>query len=503
MELLQHVAFGFSVALEPANLLACFVGVFVGTLIGVLPGIGSVATMSLLLPVTFAMSPTASIIMMAGIYYGAMYGGSTTSILVNIPGEAASVVTCLDGYQMARQGRAGPALGIAAFGSFIAGTLAVAGIMLLAPPLARVALNFGPPEIFALLLIGFTMITHLASGSKLRAVAMALLGLVLGTVGLDPITATPRFTWQSVTLSDGIGLVPMIMGLFGIAEVLLNLEHGIKHEVFETRIRGLLPTRQDWKDSAAPIARGSVLGFGLGILPGIGSIIPTFISYALEKRVSKHPERFGTGTIEGVAGPEAANNAATGGAMIPLLTLGIAPNVVMAVLLGAFLIHGVQPGPLLIKEHPNIFWGVITSMYVGNLMLLILNLPLIGLWVQLLKVPYAILFPLILLFCVIGVYDVSGNVWDVVIMLVFGVVGYLMRKLHYEPAPLVLAFVLGRLAEESFRQSLLLSRGSLAILVERPLAGALLGTAAVIAVAPFVIGRLRSGLRALDAAEGA
>jgi len=503
VELLQHVAFGFSVALEPANLLACFVGVFVGTLIGVLPGIGSVATMSLLLPVTFAMSPTASIIMMAGIYYGAMYGGSTTSILVNIPGEAASVVTCLDGYQMARQGRAGPALGIAAFGSFIAGTLAVAGIMLLAPPLARVALNFGPPEIFALLLIGFTMITHLASGSKLRAVAMALLGLVLGTVGLDPITATPRFTWQSVTLSDGIGLVPMIMGLFGIAEVLLNLEHGIKHEVFETRIRGLLPTRQDWKDSAAPIARGSVLGFGLGILPGIGSIIPTFISYALEKRVSKHPERFGTGTIEGVAGPEAANNAATGGAMIPLLTLGIAPNVVMAVLLGAFLIHGVQPGPLLIKEHPNIFWGVITSMYVGNLMLLILNLPLIGLWVQLLKVPYAILFPLILLFCVIGVYDVSGNVWDVVIMLVFGVVGYLMRKLHYEPAPLVLAFVLGRLAEESFRQSLLLSRGSLAILVERPLAGALLGTAAVIAVAPFVIGRLRSGLRALDAAEGA
>jgi putative tricarboxylic transport membrane protein len=503
VELIQQIGFGLSVALEPANLFACFVGVFVGTLIGVLPGIGPVATMSLLLPVTFAMSPTASIIMMAGIYYGAMYGGSTTSILVNIPGEAASVVTCLDGYQMARRGRAGPALGICAFGSFIAGTLSVVGIMLLAPPLARIALTFGPPEIFALLLIGFTMVTHLASGSKLKAVAMAFLGLLLGTVGLDPITATPRFTHGSITLSDGVGLVPMIMGLFGISEVLLNIARGIKQQVFETTIRGLLPTRQDWKDSTAPIARGSVLGFFLGILPGIGSIIPTFISYSLEKRVSRQPERFGTGVIQGVAGPEAANNAATGGSMIPLLTLGIAPNVVMAVLLGAFLIHGVQPGPLLIKEHPQIFWGVITSMYVGNAMLLVLNLPLIGLWVQLLKVPYAILFPLILLFCLVGVYGVSGNVWDVVIMLVFGVIGYLMRALHYEPAPLVLAFVLGRLAEESIRQSLLLSRGSLAILVERPLAGVLLATALVIAIAPLVFGRLRSGLRALGLAENA
>ena len=490
-------------ALTPPNLLACFVGAVLGTIVGVLPGLGPAAAMALVLPLTIKLGPTAGLIMLAGIYYGAMYGGSTTSILVNIPGEAASVVTCLDGYAMARQGRAGPALGIAAFGSFIAGTFSVVGLMLLAPPLARVALSFGPPEIFALLLIGFTMVTHLASGSKLRAVAMALLGLLLGTVGLDPITATPRFTWGSVTLSDGVGLVPMIMGLFGIAEVLLNIEQGIKQEVFQTRIRGLLPTRQDWKDSAAPIARGSVLGFVLGILPGIGAIIPTFISYALEKRVSRHPEKFGTGMIAGVAGPEAANNAATGGSMIPLLTLGIAPNVVMAVLLGAFLIHGVQPGPLLIKEHPHIFWGVITSMYVGNVMLLILNLPLIGLWVQLLNVPYVILFPLILLFCVIGVYDVSGNSWDVVIMLAFGVVGYLMRKLRYEPAPLVLAFVLGRLAEESIRQSLLLSRGSLAILLERPLAGTLLATAVVIAVAPLVIGRLRSGLRALDAAEGA
>ena len=387
MELLGNVLFGFAVALQPANVFACFVGVFVGTLIGVLPGIGPVATMSLLLPATFAMSPTASIIMMAGIYYGAMYGGSTTSILVNIPGEAASVVTCLDGYQMARQGRAGPALGIAAFGSFIAGTLSVLGIMLLAPPLARAALRFGPPEIFTLLLLGFTMVTYLGSGSKLKAVAMALLGTFLGTVGLDPITVTPRFTFGSLTLSDGVGLVPMIMGLFGVAEVLMNVEAGIKQEIVKTRIDNLLPTRQDWKDSSGAIARGSVLGFVLGILPGVGAIIPTFISYAVEKRVSKHPERFGTGAIEGVAGPESANNAATGSSMIPLLTLGIAPNVVMAVLLGAFLIHGVEPGPLLMREHPEIFWGVVISMYVGNAMLLVLNLPLIGLWVQLLRVP--------------------------------------------------------------------------------------------------------------------
>jgi len=491
---LESIAFGFGVAVQPGNLAACFVGVFIGTLIGVLPGIGPVATMSLLLPVTFAMSPTAAIIMMAGIYYGAMYGGSTTSILVNIPGEAASVVTCLDGYRMARQGRAGAALGIAAFGSFIAGTLSVLGIMLLAPPLARVALSFGPPEIFALLLIGFTMITWLASGSRLKAVAMALLGLFLGTIGLDPITATPRFTFGSITLSDGIGLVPMIMGLFGVGEVLVNIEQGLRQEVFRPKIRGLLPTRQDWKESAAPIARGSVLGFFLGILPGIGAIIPTFVSYALEKRVSRHPERFGTGVIAGVAGPEAANNAATGGSMIPLLTLGIAPNVVMAVLLGAFLIQGVPPGPLLIKEHPHIFWGVVASMYVGNLMLLLLNLPLIGLWVQLLRVPYAILFPLVLVFSVIGVYGVAGNVWDVVIMIGFGAVGYAMRTLAYEPAPLVLAFVLGRLAEESVRQSLLMSRGSLAILVERPIAGALLAAAVVVMIAPALVGPLKQVL---------
>jgi putative tricarboxylic transport membrane protein len=498
---LHAIAYGFSVSLQLPNLLACFGGVFIGTLIGVLPGIGPVATMSILFPVTYAMTPTASIIMMAGIYYGAMYGGSTTSILANIPGEAASVVTCLDGYQMARQGMAGPALGMAAFGSFIAGTASVLGIMLLGPPLASLALRFGPPEIFGLLMLGFTMVTYLAGASKLKAVAMALLGLLLGTVGLDPVTAVPRFTFGSITLMDGIGLVPIIMGLFGIAEVLLNLERGVHQEVFKAQIHGLFPSRAQWRAAAAPIARGSVLGFFLGILPGIGSIIPTFISYALEKRISRHPERFGKGAIEGVAAPESANNAATGGSMIPLLTLGIPPNVVMAVLLGAFLVHGIQPGPLLVKEHPEIFWGVVASMYIGNVVLVILNVPLIGVWVQLLRVPYGVLFPLILLFCIIGVYTVSSNVWDVVIMLVFGLVGYLMKKFDYEPMPLVLAYVLGRMAEESIRQTLLLSRGSAAIFLDRPLAAAFLAAAAVVVLLPLVLPRFRAGITRLTSLE--
>jgi len=491
---LHAIGYGFAVSAEPLNLLACFAGVFIGTLIGVLPGIGPVATMSMLFPVTYAMTPTASIIMMAGIYYGAMYGGSTTSILANIPGEAASVVTCLDGYQMARQGQAGPALGIAAFGSFIAGTASVLGIMLLGPPLASVALRFGPPEIFGLLLLGFTMVTYLAGASKLKAVAMALLGLLLATVGLDPMTATPRFTYGTITLMDGIGLVPIIMGLFGVAEVLLNIEKGLHQEIFKARVQGLLPNREQWRASAGPIARGTVLGFFLGILPGIGSIVPTFLAYALEKRIARHPERFGRGAIEGVAAPESANNAATGGSMIPLLTLGIPANVVMAVLLGDFLVHGIQPGPLLVKEHPEIFWGVIASMYIGNVMLLVLNLPLIGLWVQVLKVPYGVLFPLILVFCMIGVYTVSANVWDIVIMLVFGALGYLMKKFDYEPMPLVLAYVLGRMAEETIRQTLLVSRGSAAIFLERPLAAIFVGTAVAVVVVPLVLPRFRSAI---------
>ena len=495
MDIGGGILFGLSVATQPQNLLACFAGAFVGTLIGVLPGLGPVATMSLLFPITYAMSPTASIIMMAGIYYGAMYGGSTTSILVNIPGEAASVVTCLDGYQMARQGRAGPALGISAFGSFIAGTLSVLGITILAPPLARAALRFGPAEIFGLLVLGFTMVTYLSSGSKLKAAAMAVLGMFLAAIGLDPITAAPRFTFDAVSLSDGLGLVPVIMGLFGVSEVLLNIERGVKQEVFQTQIAGLLPTKEDWKASAGPIARGSMLGFLLGILPGLGAIIPPFISYALEKRLSKHPERFGTGMIEGVAGPESANNAATGGSMIPLLTLGIPPNVVMAVLLGAFMVHGVQPGPLLIKEHPEIFWGVVASMYLGNVMLLILNLPLIGLWVQILKVPYVLLFPIILLLCVVGVYSLSSNVVAIVIMLTFGAIGYLMKKAAYEPAPLVLGFVLGGMVEESARQTLLMSHGSVLMFVERPIAGVLLLLAVLLSLLSLIAAASRGGLR--------
>ncbi len=483
MDLLNYLSIGFGVALQPINLFYCFAGVFIGTLIGVLPGIGPVGAMSLLLPTTFKTTPEAAIIMLAGIYYGAMYGGSTTSILVNIPGEAASVVTCLDGYQMARQGRAGPALGIAAFGSFIAGTLSILGLMLVAPPLSRFALKFGPPEYFTLMVLGLTVLIYLAHGSMPKALIMAAFGIVLGLIGMDSINARPRLTFDRMELMDGVGLVPIVMGLFGISEVLLNIEQKIRRDIFQTKIKGLLPTAKDWRDSAGPIARGSVLGFFLGILPGGGAVISSFISYAVEKRVSKHPERFGKGAIEGVAAPEAANNAATGGAFIPLMTLGIPPNVIMAMLLGAFMIHGVQPGPLMMKQNPGLFWGVIASMYIGNGMLLVLNLPLIGMWVKVLKVPYRILFPLILLFCLIGVYNA---VFDIYIMVVFGIVGYLMKKFDYEGAPLVLAFVLGPLLENNLRKSLIMSQGDFSIFFIRPLSAICLLIAFFLLVSPLI-----------------
>lgn len=495
MELLQSIFYGFSVSLSTNNLFACLVGVSIGTLIGVLPGIGPTATLCLLLPISFKMSPTSGIIMLTGIYYGAMYGGSTTSILVNIPGEAASVVTCTDGYQMARKGRAGPALGICAFGSFIAGTLGVLGLMLLAPPLATMALKFGPPEIFSILVLSFTMITYLSSGSKLKAVAMAILGMILGIVGLDPMTVTPRFTYGSITLTDGIGFAPLVMGLFGISEVFLNLEKMATIDILKTSIKGLLPNKKDWKDSGMPILRGGLLGFLLGILPGIGVIVPTFISYGLEKRLSKHPEKFGTGVIEGVAAPESANNAATAGCMVPLLTLGIPANATFAVLLGALLTHGVQAGPLLVKEHPEIFWGVITSMYTGNAMLLILNLPLIGIWVKILKIPYGVLFPLIFIFCLIGVYSVALNYWDILIMLVFGVTGYLMKKFQYDPAPLILAFVLGPLVEESVRQSLAISRGDLTVFFKHPISCSALIVAFIVIFSPLMMVPLKRAIQ--------
>ena len=486
MELLNYLGIGFSVALQPVNLFYCFVGVFIGTLVGVLPGIGPVGAMSLLLPTTFKATPEAAIIMLAGIYYGAMYGGSTTSILVNIPGEAASVVTCLDGYQMARQGRAGPALGIAAFGSFIAGTLSILGLMFLAPPLSKFALRFGPPEYFTLMVLGLTILIYLAHGSMSKALIMAAFGIILGLVGLDSINARPRFTFGKMELIDGVGLVPVVMGLFGVSEVLLNIEQVVRRDVLKTRVKGLLPTAKDWRDSTGPIARGSLLGFFLGILPGGGAVISSFISYAVEKRISKHPERFGTGAIEGVAGPESANNAATGGAFIPLMTLGIPPNVIMAMLLGAFMIHGVTPGPLMMKQNPGIFWGVIVSMYIGNIMLLILNLPLITIWVQVLKVPYKILFPLILLFCLIGVYSVNNVVFDIYIMLIFGIMGYLMKKFGYEGAPLVLAFVLGPLMENNLRKSLIMSQGDFTIFLARPLAAASLIVALFLLISPII-----------------
>ncbi|HSR10225.1 MAG TPA: tripartite tricarboxylate transporter permease, partial [Thermodesulfobacteriota bacterium] len=463
MEIFNYLILGFSVALQPANLLYCLTGVIIGTLVGVLPGLGPVAAMSLLLPATFHTTPVSSIIMLAGIYYGAMYGGSTTSILVNIPGEAASVMTCLDGYQMARKGRAGPALGISAFGSFIAGTIGIIGMMLISPPLVNFALKFGPPEYFSLMILGLMILTFLTSASMVRALMMATFGLIVGTIGLDNISGMARFAFNIPELLDGVGLVPVVMGLFGISEVLLNIELKIKREVFTTEVKGLMPTLEDWGKSIWSILRGTVLGFFLGILPGGGAVIASFVSYAIEKRVSKNPDIFGKGSIEGVAAPEAANNAAAQGAFIPLLTLGIPSNVVMAMLLGALIIHGVTPGPLLLADHPQLFWGVIASMYVGNALLLALNLPLIGMWVQLLKVPYAILFPLIILFCLVGAYSINNSSTDVLIMLGFGIVGYLMKKLSLEAAPMVLAFVLGPMMETALRQSLIKSKGSFSV----------------------------------------
>jgi putative tricarboxylic transport membrane protein len=501
MDILNHILFGFGVALQPVNLLFCFIGVLIGTLVGVLPGLGPVAAISLLLPATFHAPPVASIIMLSGIYYGAMYGGSTTSILVNIPGEAASVVTCLDGYQMARRGRAGAALGISAFGSFIAGTLGVVGLAFMAPPLAAMALKFGPPEYFSLMVLGLTVLTFLAGGSMLKSLMMACFGVVIGNVGLDLVTARPRFTFGLDVLLDGVGLVPVVMGLFGISEVLLNVEEKLsEREIFKTEFKGLLPTLQDWKDSIWPILRGSGLGFFLGILPGGGAVISSFVSYGVEKKVSKHPEEFGKGAIAGVAGPESANNSATAGAFIPLLTLGLPSNAVMAILLGALMIYNMPPGPRLITAHPNLFWGVITSMYIGNVMLLILNLPLIGLWVKILKIPYPILFPLILLFCLIGAYSLNTNPVEIGLMLIFGVLGYLMKKFKYDGAPLVLAMVLGPLMDNSLRQSLLMSGGSGMIFFTRPICLVIFGTVAIILLLPLLphISRIRKTVGEAD-----
>ena len=477
MESLVGLLYGLSIAFQPENMIFCFLGCFVGTMVGVLPGIGPNGALALLLPVTFYIPPSAAIIMLAGIYYGAMYGGSTTSILINIPGEAASVITCLDGYQMAQKGRAGPALGIAAISSFIAGTLSLIGLMFLAPPLADFALKFASPEYVSIILCGLLLVGYLGSGSVLKALIMAAFGLLLGTLGSDPMEGRERFTLGISYLMDGVGLIPVIMGLFGISEILWNLEEAEFRGILKERVKNVLPTVRDMIDSAWPIFRGTILGFFIGLIPGGNTIIASTMSYAMEKRISKHPEKFGTGTIEGVAGPESANNSTPSGSFIPLLSLGIPTTGAMALLFAALMIHGITPGPFLISKHPEIFWSVIASMYLGNIMLLALNLPLVGLWVKILKIPYSYLFPFIFLFCLLGAYGIRNTVFDIGLMIFFGIVGFLMKKLEYESAPFILAFILGPMFEEHFRRSLILSFGSFLIFFERPISALFLSVA--------------------------
>ncbi|WP_448608138.1 tripartite tricarboxylate transporter permease [Geodermatophilus sp. URMC 60] len=485
------IAQGFAVALDPINLLYVFAGVLIGTVIGVLPGLGPTATIALLLPLTYTIEPATAVILLAGIYYGSMYGGTITSVLLRLPGEAASVVTTFDGYQMARQGRAGPALGIAAIGSFVGGILSVLGLMLLAPPLADLAVSFGPPEYVALTALGILLVTYLGSGTPLKSLSMAALGLLLATMGQDPITGTTRFTFGSVALFDGLDFVAVAMGLFGVGEILHSLERTDKVQAVTRSIKHIWPTRKDIRDSSGAIARGSVLGFVIGVLPGGGGVISSLASYALEKRRAKDPSRFGRGAIEGVAGPETANNASSTSAFIPLLTLGIPANVVLALIFGALLVQGVTPGPQLISEEPEIFWGVIASMVVGNVMLLVLNIPLVGVFVQLLRVRAGILAAFALLVTMAGVFSISNDSFDMWVVLVFGVIGWLMKKTGFEPGPLVLAFVLGEIMERAFRQSMLLSAGSLDIFVTRPLSGGLLAVMAAVIVLSLVMARRR------------
>ncbi|MGC2520223.1 MAG: tripartite tricarboxylate transporter permease [Burkholderiales bacterium] len=487
--LIAHLGVGFGVALSLQNLFYCLMGVLLGTLIGVLPGIGPIATIAMLLPVTFTLPPVSSLIMLAGIYYGAQYGGSTTAILVNIPGESSSVVTCLDGYQMARQGRAGPALGIAAIGSFFAGCVSTVIIALFAPPLAEVALKFGPAEYFSLMVLGLIAAVVLAHGSLIKAIAMVILGLLLGLVGTDVNSGVARFDFGVSELSDGIGFVSVAMGVFGFTEIILNLEQKEKREVFVKKITNLMPTLQDFKDSWGAILRGTALGSALGILPGGGALLSSFAAYTLEKKVSRNPESFGKGNIRGVAAPESANNAGAQTSFIPLLTLGIPSNPVMALMIGAMMIQGIAPGPQVMTERPELFWGMIASMWIGNLMLIVLNLPLIGIWIKLLTVPYRILYPSILLFCCIGVYSLSNSPFDVMQTAVFGLIGYVFVKLECEPAPLILGFILGPLMEENLRRAMLLSRGDALVFFQRPISLAMLVISAfllLIVIAPVV-----------------
>jgi putative tricarboxylic transport membrane protein len=474
-DLFHNLALGFSVAAQPANIGFCLLGALVGTLVGVLPGIGTVATVAMLLPITFSLAPVGALIMLAGIYYGAQYGGSTTSVLVNIPGEETSVVTCLDGHQMARQGRAGAALSIAAIGSFIAGCVSTVLVAALGEPLTKIALWFGPAEYFSLMVLGLMFAVVLAHGSVLKAIAMILTGLLLSMVGSDIETGAGRMTFDWPELSDGIGFANVAMGVFGFAEIIRNLEVSKEsRDIVQSKIKGLMPTKKDLKDSSGAIARGTIIGSILGILPGGGAVVASFAAYTVEKRISKHPERFGKGAIEGVAAPEAANNAAAQTSFIPLLTLGIPPNAVMALMVGAMTIHGIVPGPQVMTKQPELFWGMIASMWLGNLMLVIINLPLVGLWVSLLRVPYRLLFPSIVVFCCIGIYSINNSATDVLIAAAFGLVGYWLTKHEFEPAPLVLAFVLGPLMEENLRRAMLIARGDPSVFVTRPISAGLL-----------------------------
>ena len=486
MEVLDNLALGFQTAGTLENLMYCFIGVFLGTAIGVLPGIGPLATIAMLLPITYQLSdPTTALIMLAGIYYGSQYGGSTTAILVNLPGESASVVTVLDGYQMARKGRAGPALAIAAIASFFAGTVATFLLAAFAPPLAEVAFKFGPAEYFSLMVLGLVAAVVLANGSVVKALGMVVLGLLLGMIGTDVNSGVARFSFDIPELTDGVEFAVVAMGMFGFAEIILNLEQKEDRGILAGKITGLFPTMADLKQAFFPIVRGTMLGSFLGILPGGGATLSAFSSYALEKKVSKHPELFGTGTIEGVAGPEAANNAGSQMSFVPMLTLGLPTNAVMALMIAAMMIHNIQPGPQVMSSNPTLFWGLICSMWIGNVMLVILNLPLIGIWIKLLTIPYRLLYPAILLFCCIGAYSVNNNVFDVLMTIPFAILGYAFKKLDCEPAPLLLGFVLGKLMEEYLRRALTISRGDATVFFTRPLSLVLLIIAAVLLVLVF------------------
>src|SRR5712672_474820 len=480
METLSNLAFGLGVAVSWQNVVYCFIGCFLGTLVGVLPGIGPVATVAMLLPFTFNLGPAPALIMLAGIYYGAQYGGSTTAILVNIPGESSSVVTTLDGHQMARKGRAGPALGIAAIGSFIAGCIATLVVAYFAPPLAELALKFGPAEYFSLMVFGLIAAVVLARGSVLKAIAMVCFGILLGLVGTDVNSGTIRFAFGQPELTDGIGFVALAMAFFGITDVVVNLEHDEKQEVYGERLGSVLPSWQDLRVCFWSIARGTALGSILGILPGGGALLASFAAYMFEKKIAKLPRHFGEGDIRGVAAPESANNAGAQTSFIPMLTLGIPSNPTMALMIGALMIQGIQPGPQVMTKQPELFWGVIASMWIGNLMLIIINLPLIGIWVSLLRVPYHFLFPAIVVFCAIGAYSVGNSLFDLWLMLGFGLVGYFFIKIGVEPAPFVLGFVLGPMLEENFRRAMLIASGDFFVFLERPISAVLLAVSALL-----------------------